>query len=159
MLHSISGRDRAARGWHPQKIAEYNLPQLPVSRQSRCGKTTQPLQVLRFWRRLVDDIPDGALRGFVAAGESGDAVAGAWIIHRFVGTPFTLNHLKSMFGLMTISAQFSTMLRATIGAAAVAMALGHGTCVNPFRFPTECVRNGRKTLSISANIAAIPSFV
>ncbi|TMA31028.1 MAG: hypothetical protein E6J79_20680, partial [Deltaproteobacteria bacterium] len=58
------------------------------------------------------------------AGNSLEALAGAWLLRRLVGVPVTLGRLKEVVGLATLSALGSTALGATVGAAVTMLAHG-----------------------------------
>ena len=59
-----------------------------------------------------------------AAGNALEALAGAWLLQRFAGTPFTLNRVKNVLALATLPALLSTTLSATVGATTIWATLG-----------------------------------
>src|SRR5579862_4608071 len=52
----------------------------------------------------------------IATGNTLEAVAGAWLLRRFVGFDCSLRHFKDAVGLVVLAAGVSTTISATIGA-------------------------------------------
>lgn len=59
-----------------------------------------------------------------ASGNSLEAITGAWLVSRVLGHAPTLSSLKEALAFIILSALGSTMISATLGAAAVTLALG-----------------------------------
>jgi PAS domain S-box-containing protein len=56
-----------------------------------------------------------AVAGGIAAGNTLEALAGAWLLRRFVGFDLRLERLKSVLGLVVLAAAVSTTASATVG--------------------------------------------
>lgn len=73
-----------------------------------------------FLANVTTNVPMAAALG-IAVGNTLEALAGAWMLRRFVGFRSNLGYLKDVLGLVLFSAIVSTMISATIGVTSLSL--------------------------------------
>ena len=73
-----------------------------------------------FWVNVITNEPIGTALA-IAAGNTLEAIAGAWLLRRLPGFTPSLDRLRDVFGLIVLGALASTAISATIGVASLCL--------------------------------------